>query len=114
MITAVLYREGADLTGCRAEGHSGWAEAGNDIVCAAVSILTCTCVNALESVCGIIPVVTENRDGMLSFHLPEMTPDENDRAQILMGALKQGLSDLSQAYPKNVKLSIKERREKHD
>ncbi|MBE5790240.1 MAG: ribosomal-processing cysteine protease Prp [Clostridiales bacterium] len=114
MITVSLEQGNEGLTGCRIQGHSGLAETGRDIVCAAVSILGCTCVNALESVCGIIPVVTENRDGMLSFHLPEMTPDENDRAQILMGALKQGLSDLSQAYPKNVKLSIKERREKHD
>ena len=60
MITAVLYRDGEDLIGCRAEGHSGWAEAGSDIVCAAVSILTCTCVNALESVCGVIPRITEH------------------------------------------------------
>ena len=110
MITAVLYQEGEDLTGCRAEGHSGWAEAGNDIVCAAVSILTCTCVNALESVCGIQPVVTGNEDGVLSFHLPEMTAEENEKAQILMGALRQGLSDLAAEYPQNVKLSMKERR----
>ena len=53
MITAVLYREGENLTGCRLEGHSGWAESGHDIVCAAASILGCTCVNALESVCGV-------------------------------------------------------------
>ena len=70
MINAVLYREGEDLTGCRAEGHSGWAEAGSDIVCAAVSILTCTCVNALESVCGVIPRITEHNPerGILGEH----------------------------------------------
>ena len=106
MITAVLYREGKDLTGCRIEGHSGWSTAGSDIVCAAVSILGCTCVNALESVCGIIPEITENEDGMLEFRLPELHPEENAKAQILMGALKQGLTDLADAYPQNVTLTI--------
>ena len=112
MITAVLYREGEDLAGCRAEGHSGWAEAGNDIVCAAVSILGCTCVNALESVCGVIPEITEynEKNGVLAFELPMMTENENEKAQILMGALRQGLDDLTAEYPQNVTLSIKERR----
>ena len=112
MIRAVLYREGEDLTGCRAEGHSGRAEAGNDIVCAAVSILTCTCVNALESVCGVIPRVTEyNADkGILAFELPDRTETENEKAQILMKALRQGLEDLAAEYTQNVTLWIKERR----
>ena len=112
MITAVLYREGKNLTGCRIEGHSGWANAGSDIVCAAVSILGCTCVNALESVCGVIPEITEynEKNGVLAFELPDMTESENEKAQILMGALRQGLDDLAAEYPQNVTLSIKERR----
>ena len=112
MITAVLYREGENLTGCRLEGHSGWAESGRDIVCAAASILGCTCVNALESVCGVIPEITEyNEDkGVLAFELPEKTEKENAEAQIVMKTLRQGLKDLAEAYPQNVTFSIKERR----
>ena len=110
MINAVLYREGKNMTGCRVEGHSGWGNSGGDIICAAVSILGCTCVNALESVCGIEAVIDENNDGILSFRLPEITAEENEKAQILMGALKQGLSDLAAEYPQYVMLSMKERR----
>ena len=112
MIKAVLYRDGENLTGCRLEGHSGWADSGHDIVCAAASILGCTCVNALESVCGVIPEITEYNEqkAMLAFELPEMTEEENGKAQILMGALRQGLDDLSAEYPQNVTLSIIERR----
>ena len=112
MIKAVLYREGKNLTGCRLEGHSGWANAGQDIVCAAASILGCTCVNALESVCGVIPEITEynEKNGVLAFELPMMTENENEKAQILMGALRQGLDDLTAEYPQNVTLSIIERR----
>ena len=106
MISATLYQGKDGLNACRITGHSGQAEAGRDIVCAAVSILGCTCVNALESVCGIIPLVTANEEGLLAFQLPEMNPADNAKAQILMGALKQGLSDLADAYPRNVTLTI--------
>ena len=106
MISATLYHGEDGYTACRITGHSGQAEPGRDIVCAAVSILGCTCVNSLESVCGLIPLVTENEEGVLAFQLPEMIPEENVKAQILMGALKQGLTDLADAYPRNVKLTI--------
>ena len=106
MISAVLYQGRDGLDACRITGHSGQAESGRDIVCAAVSILGCTCVNAMETVCGIIPEITENGDGVLAFQLPEMNPADNAKAQILMGALKQGLTDLADAYPRNVKLTI--------
>ena len=112
MISAVLYREGKNYTGCRLKGHSGFAEAGNDICCAGASILTCTCVNAMESVLGIIPVINEENPekGILDFELPSMTEEQNEKAQILMKTLEQGLQDLTLEYPQNVTLSIKERR----
>ena len=106
MISATLYHGTEGFAACRITGHSGLAEAGRDIVCAAVSILGCTCVNAMESVCGLVPIITENEEGTLAFLLPEMSPEENERAQILMGALKQGLTDLEEAYPQHVKLTI--------
>ena len=106
MISAILYQGKDGFAACRITGHSGQAEAGRDIVCAAVSILGCTCVNSLESVCGLIPEVTQNEEGVLEFRLPEIPPEDNAKAQILMGALKQGLTDLADAYPRNVKLTI--------
>ena len=106
MISAILYHGKDGYSVCRISGHSGQAEAGRDIVCAAVSILGCTCVNSLESVCGLIPEVTQNEEGVLEFRLPEIPPEDNAKAQILMGALKQGLTDLADAYPRNVKLTI--------
>ena len=112
MITAVLYREGNNLTGCRLKGHSGWAESGNDIVCAGASILTCSCVNTLENIYGIVARMNEENaeKGILDFDLPEMTEEQNKKAQILMSMLRQGLEDLSAEHPQNVILSIKERR----
>jgi uncharacterized protein YsxB (DUF464 family) len=36
------------VTGFRTEGHAGYAEYGNDIICAAVSILVMTTINSIE------------------------------------------------------------------
>ena len=113
MISATLYREAGSYTGCRLEGHSGYDEEGRDIICAAVSILSCTCVNSLESVCGLPPaVITANERGLLSFDLPQRDREGDRKAQILMGALKQGLTDLAESYPKYLKVTIKERRKR--
>lgn len=107
MIRVTLYHSGEIWTGYRAEGHSGYAEAGSDIICAAVSVLGATCVNSLESVCGVTPIIKENKDGLLEFRLPETG---EPGTQILMKALKQGLSDIEEQYPDYIKISIQERR----
>ena len=110
MITAILYRENGRYTGYRASGHSGYAEAGSDIICAAVSILGCTCVNAMEKLLGVVATVHHHHDGLLSFDLPETAGEQAAGTQLLIGALHQGLTDLQEAYPKYVRFEIKERR----
>lgn len=113
MTRCILYRDAEGrYTGFEVSGHSGYAEAGSDIVCAAVSILTTTCVNALEAVAGVTPMIRGGTDGMLGVTLPSpLPPDKLHDCQVLLKALRQGLADLSEGYPKYVRLSIQERRE---
>ena len=40
MTTVVITHEGSFITGFTATGHTGYAEEGEDIVCAAVSAIT--------------------------------------------------------------------------
>ncbi|MBQ8161775.1 MAG: ribosomal-processing cysteine protease Prp [Clostridia bacterium] len=107
MIQARLTQDSkGNITAFEGKGHSGYAESGSDIVCAAVSVLSCTCVNALESVLGIRPNIWGGDDGFLAFTLPELDDAAMDRAQILMKALKQGLDDVACEYPRNLHVSI--------
>ncbi len=110
MISAVLYEREGRYTGFRAQGHSGYAEAGSDIVCAAVSILGCTCVNSLESLLGVRVLERANEEGLLDFDLPELPEEKQAGTQLLMGALRQGLRDLQDSYPAYIRLQIKGRR----
>ena len=108
MIRARLYRRDDAVVGCRIEGHSDHAEKGRDIVCAAVSVLGSTCVNALEQVCGQAPVITGNTDGLLEFRLPELPEKAAHDAQVLMAALERGLRDVGGAYPRDVRIEYKD------
>lgn len=109
MIRVVFHRDSSGyFTGYSAKGHAGYAEAGQDIVCAAASVLGATCVNSLESVCGIVPRLTANEDGALAFSLPSpLDAAWQHDAQVLMGALEQGMKDLAEQFPQYIRLSYK-------
>ncbi len=112
MIHACFQEQQQSLVGVSICGHAAYADAGQDIVCAAVSILTTTCVNAMESVAGVVPQLSGGKDGELGAMLPSGLPaDKLHDCQVLLRALGQGLTDLSEGYPRYVRLSIQERRE---
>ena len=50
MTRITIYKSNNDeIVGFRASGHSGYAEAGSDIICAAISTLVTNTVNSIES-----------------------------------------------------------------
>ena len=104
MIRCFLYVRGKDdIRGFLSAGHADWAEEGSDIVCAAVSALTQTCVNAIETFAGILPAVRVN-DGFLAAYLPGDC--QNHDAQVLLHGMLQGLRDIQAQYPNNIRLQV--------
>ena len=102
MTKIFLYVRGKDdIRGFLSAGHADWAQEGSDIVCAAVSALTQTCVNAIETFTGILPAVRIN-DGFLAAMLPKGWEDHD--AQVLLHGLLQGLRDIEKQYPHHVRL----------
>ena len=111
---AVTFFRRADgtLTGYRAQGHTGYAEAGRDIVCAGVSALTQSTLNGLLNVLKA-PVghKVDERTASLEAELkPEATQDQVERAQLLLETLLQGLQAIERSYPRNVRIFFEERR----
>ncbi len=108
MIRAKLWqdREGR-FAGFELKGHSGYAEEGSDIVCAAVSALAITCVNSIEALCGVQPSVEGETAGHMKALLPPgMNDAQRHDAQVILSVLRQGLESIAESYPKNVQLSI--------
>ncbi len=102
MTRCVLYTRGDQVVGFLCAGHAGYAEAGEDIVCAAVSALTETCVNAMESVAHVTPTVRTG-PGFLAARLPQDT--ENRDAYLLLNGLTVGLRGIAAQYPEHFRLT---------
>ncbi|MBR5994634.1 MAG: ribosomal-processing cysteine protease Prp [Lachnospiraceae bacterium] len=94
-----FYRDSNDkLTGFECKGHAGYAEAGEDIVCAAISILTINFVNSVDLLTDSFPeVVEDEKKGYL-----KVTIKEYDKAdvQLLFNSLSLGLDNIREEYPK--------------
>ena len=91
MITVTVFRRNGGFAGFRSEGHAGYADAGEDIICAAVSALTINCVNSVESIAGD-EVVTEESDGFLSCRFPSGL---SEGGRILVESMLLGLRMIS-------------------
>ncbi len=101
MIRVALRSQDECITGFDVKGHAGYAEAGQDIVCAAVSVLTTTCVNALETVAGVKPTV-KTSDGRMRVVVPRNSGHD---AQVILQTLRQGLRDLAEQYSRYILLN---------
>ena len=102
MIRVSIYRnKKGDIFGFRLKGHADFAEAGSDIVCAAVSILTINTINSIELFTSedFECESDEKKGGFLSFNLPDTKGGEADRdVQLLLKAMLNGLSDIQKEY----------------
>ena len=66
------------------EGHAGYADPGQDIICAAASVTAYTAVGALEDLAGIKNTYTEN-EGFIFCSIPEdITEEQKQIARIIL------------------------------
>ena len=112
--TTVTFMKRSDgaLIGYSAIGHSGYAEAGADIVCAAISALTQTTLNGLKNVLKAPVMFEQDDDGAFieAILTPEASEEQVQQAQILLVTLLEGLQAIQREYPRNLRIIFKERR----
>lgn len=96
------------LLGFEAQGHTDYAQHGEDIVCAAISALTQGTVIGLdEVVCVCTEVVRNDDEGYLKCMLPDGLDNETwSKTQILLQTLLKSLESIEDEYPNY--LSIEE------
>ena len=94
-----FYRDdNGNFTGFECKGHAGYAESGEDIVCAAISILTINFVNSVESLTSSFPETNEDENrGYLKVTIKDYDKDD---VQLLFKSLSLGLNAIREDYPK--------------
>ena len=112
MTAVTFFRDGASLSGFKAKGHSGFAEEGSDIVCAAVSALTQTAETGLRKVAKAkVKTALDEENASLEVLLLEKDSEKWQAAQIILRTLEEGILDIEQQYPDFVRTAYRERRQ---
>lgn len=93
------------------EGHAGFAAYGNDIVCAAVSVLVINTINSIEAFTEdtFENAVHQEKD-VVTFGLTSNPVSE--KAELLLESLVLGLTSIAEEYGKKyIRLKIKRKQE---
>ena len=99
MTRCEFFTENDRITGFSVSGHSGYAEAGSDIVCAAISTAVTMAEATINDVCGAkAKVRVKEEDARITLTLPTSC-DEEDAVQAVLAGMMLTLMSLRDDYP---------------
>jgi len=104
MINVTVKKRQNEYLSLRVKGHSGYAESGSDIICAAVSVLTINLENSLEKFTNA-SFVSKEDDGFVEITFNEKL---DDNAELLMNSYLLGIKDILSENADYINLIIKE------
>ncbi len=97
MISITVFENQAkEYTAFQCIGHAGYAEHGQDIVCAAVSALVINTINSVEClVSDLFDLATDPQSGQIDFSLKE---EYSKESVLLIRSLVLGLQGIQKNY----------------
>jgi uncharacterized protein YsxB (DUF464 family) len=99
MTRCEFFTEDDRITGFSISGHSGYAEAGSDIVCAAISAVVTMAEATINDVCGAkAKVRVKEEDARITLTLPASC-DEEETVQAVLSGLLVTLLSFKEDYP---------------
>ena len=99
MTRCEFFTEGERITGFTVYGHSGYAEAGSDIICAAISAVVTMAEATINEVCGAkAKVRVKEEDARVTLTLPASC-DEEDAVQAVLAGMMLTLISMRDDYP---------------
>mgnify|MGYP000791789957 CR=1 FL=1 len=105
MINITVKKRKGSYLDFLSKGHAGYAEEGQDIVCAAASILVINTINAIEEFTeDDASLISEDETGMISYHLNHPSKD----AQLLLKSLILGFENMESNYEEYIDLIFEE------
>ena len=99
MTRCEFFTEGERTTGFSVSGHSGYSEAGSDIVCAAISAVVAMAEATINDVCGAkAKVRVKDEQARITLTLPTSC-DEEESVQAVLAGMLIYLCSLRDEYP---------------
>ena len=106
MTTVTFHTEGNRIIGFDSQGHSGYAEAGEDIVCAAITSAIRLVDATINDVLGLAASVkVKESEALISLRLPGgLAPTAESTCQALLTGLMVYFAELHDEYPENIEV----------
>ena len=87
------------ITGFSVSGHSGYAESGSDIICAAITAIVTMAEATINDVCGAkAKVRVKEEDARITLTLPTSC-DEEESVQAVLAGMMLTLCSMRDDYP---------------
>lgn len=103
-----ILKNDGNFVGFVVKGHSGYAESGNDLVCASISILVYTVLNSLNEVAGVaeedMDVNIDEKKGFTSLKLKKV----DYSTEVIFNVFIVGITMLAESYSDYVTLMFEE------
>jgi len=108
----MLHRQRRTV-GFTSTGHANCGEAGEDIVCSAISALTQTCYLGLVQVVGLrdgtqVAVSIDETKGVTCVLAVDTSGEQLDKAELLFLTMEAGLTSITEEYRKALKIRHRE------
>ena len=99
MTRCEFFTENDRITGFSVSGHSGYAEAGQDIVCASITAAVTMAEATINDVCGAkAKVRVKDEQARITLTLPTSC-DEEEAVQAVLSGMMLTLISLREDYP---------------
>ena len=106
MIDAQFEQSARGFEAFSVRGHAGYADAGEDVVCAAVSSAVMLTANGVTQ-CAGVPAQVEEGENLISCRLPK----ESGQGPLFLEALWLHLTCLQEQYPAFIRVRVEKSRD---
>ena len=104
MTRCEFFTEDDRITGFSVSGHSGYSEAGSDIVCAAISAVVTMAEATINEVCGAkAKVRVKEEDARVTLTLPTSC-DEEETVQAVLAGMILTLLSIQEDHPDHIEV----------
>lgn len=108
MVEITVKKDGSFYSSVKISGHTGFAEHGQDIVCAGISTVVQTALLGLLKVAKIdVDYSFDEPNGQLEFTLPKkLTEQQQNDAKIILDTMLVGVEDFLTEYNEFITLEV--------
>lgn len=110
MTDITVFRSGESYTRLICEGHTGFGERGEDIVCSALSSIVQTgALGMLMVACANVEVIRDDKRAYLEIVVPQnLDASKAHDVQVIFATMMCGVSDLYSEYSDFINLEVKD------